>query len=537
MAKKSAQSRILPVAKQQSPAAVKTPNVSYVRPELAQLNIQYSMIRDVLSGEHQVKMKKDLYLPRPNAEDKSSANQARYTAYVTRANFVNFTKRTMAGLIGQVFLRDPVVEIPTMLDYLKSDMTGSGITLDQLASMMVAKNLAFGRIGILVDYPDTDIPATVAAIQTGQIRPSVLLYDAWQVINWRTVVVNGRELLSLVVIYESIIDSDDGFETTFKDQWRVLRLETTLDGDGETVLTPEHFYVVDLYERTIDGITSNVTYMPKGADNVRLNEIPFKFIGANNNDTRPDDPPMYDLASVNLAHYRNSADYEEAAFIVGQPTPYFTGLTEDWVKNVLEGKVYLGSRQAIPLPSGSQAGLIQAQGNGLIKEAMEMKERQMVALGARLVQQRLVQRTATEANQEEASQNSVLANVANNVEIGIVWALTWCAKFTGVSIADTVDGDGDAISYQLNTQFDLTALDPAELAQLILAWQGGGLTTTEFRASLRRAGYAMLDDDAFAAQKKVEATDGTAPVPATPPSGGNKVDKNGKPIANAPPAA
>ncbi len=95
----------------------------------------------------------------------------------------------------------------------------------------------------------------------------------------------------------------------------------------------------------------------KKGNGTNWDRIPFSPIGSENNDPMPDKPPMEDLAHLNIGHYRNSADYEEACFIAGQPTPWASGLTEDWVKDVMKGTMYLGSRGIIPLPVNGACGL------------------------------------------------------------------------------------------------------------------------------------------------------------------------------------
>ena len=60
-------------------------------------------------------------------------------------------------------------------------------------------------------------------------------------------------------------------------------------------------------------------FIPTSAQGQPLTRIPFQFIGWENNDETPDLPPLYDLSIINLAHYRNSADYEEACYITGNP--------------------------------------------------------------------------------------------------------------------------------------------------------------------------------------------------------------------------
>jgi hypothetical protein len=62
-------------------------------------------------------------------------------------------------------------------------------------------------------------------------------------------------------------------------------------------------------------------------------------------------------------------------------------------------------------PEGGERRLAPSDENTMPKEAMEAKERQMVALGAKLVEQKQVQRTAMEAGMEEASTSSLLRHL------------------------------------------------------------------------------------------------------------------------------
>ena len=115
-------------------------------------------------------------------------------------------------------------------------------------------------------------------------------------------------------------------------------------------------------------------------------EIPFAFIGSVNNDETVDKAPLYDIAEINVSHYRNSADYEESSFLVGQPTPAFSGLTQSWVDQNMSGGVAFGSRSAILLPENGNAMLLQAGENQMPLKGMEIKEDQMVKIGTRIIQ-------------------------------------------------------------------------------------------------------------------------------------------------------
>jgi hypothetical protein len=193
------------------------------------------------------------------------------------------------------------------------------------------------------------------------------------------------------------------------------------------------------------------------------------------------------MANLNIAHFRNSADYEDACFIAGQPTPYFAGLTTEWVKNVMKGKAYLGSRGGIMLPKGGTAGLLQATANSMPKEAMEHKEKQMVALGAKLVEERTIRRTATESRQDEASETSILSSSTKNVNVAYNNALTWASQFAGGSTE---------FEFEINSDFDLSSMTPNERQQLIQEWQSEAITWKEMRTALRRTRVVFQDDEA-----------------------------------------
>lgn len=454
--------------------------VDYMRRDLRDKIIDYELIDDCLSGERAIKEKSEFYLPKPGVF--SQASQPVYAAYLKRAVFYGVAERTLHGMTGEVFAHDPIVEVPTSLNLLIDDVTGGGMPVTQLAKKAVGFVLSKGRAGLLSDYPQTDGPQTRAELADGEIRPVLVLYEAEAVINWHTFKRGSRELLDLVVLCENRVERYGTFGEKLRRAFRVLQL------------TPENIYRVDLWEESDEGVLHQVdAFIPTDANGNSFNEIPFTFIGSENNDPVIDRPPLYPLCKLNLAHYHNSADYEDSCFKLGQPTPWFSGLTEEWVKRMMNGVVTLGANGVISLPVGAQAGLLQAAPNTMIKEAMDAKERQMVALGARLVQQSDVQRTATESKMETASEMSVLASVAGNVSTAFRWGLQWSGVFlTGQ--------DNLTIKFELNQKFDLAKASPDEVNATISAWQKGAIAFPEMRDVLRRAEMANLDDkDAEAA--------------------------------------
>lgn len=460
------------------------PNVAYVREEIQAMLPKWDVVRDCLSGERQVKMKQTKYLPMPNPNNKSPENKKRYEQYLMRASFYPVTGSTVEGLLGQVFDVDPIVEVPEEIDMFKTDVTGGGVGLAQAASKTLAEVLAYGRHGLLVDYPDLEAP-TREDVQLGYARPIIAQYSPESIINWRTKTKGAKTVLTMVVFSEMYVTKDDGFEIEHGYQYRVCRCDETT-GDE---------YQVEIWRSEGKNFIISQTYFPKDARGQSLKFIPFTFVGSMNNDPFPDHPPMYGIAELNIKHYRNSADYEDSCYMVGQPTPVFTGLKKDWVDQVLKGTVELGSRGAVPLPTGATATLLQAAPNSMIKEAMDQKENQMVALGAQLIQPQNVSRTLGEAKMDKNTQTSVLAKCAQNVSKAYTQAFAWSGMFINGE-----EYDQNEVYLQLSTTFAITKLSPQEQLQLIANWQAGAITWNEMRAQLRMSGVATEDDEDAKAQ-------------------------------------
>lgn len=486
--------------------------VDYVLPEVEEATPLWQVVRDCLAGQQKVKKARDKYVPMPNAVDTSTENKLRYDGYLSRGVFMNFTDRTLSGMVGAVFGKDAVAKLPDELMFMHQNVDGSAVTLDQQAKQVLSDVISVGRCGLLTDYPAREKPATRLEVQEGKVRPTIQFYFAEQIINWRYTLVDSIRVLSLVVLREKYTVEDDGFKEERNDQYRVLRLEK-----GK--------YTVTLYRKDADGISQyGVKMTPQQADKKPFDYIPFEFVGSDNNDGGIDSCPLLDLANLNIAHFRNSCDFEEMVFMLGQPTPVITGLSQEWVDKVLNGKVILGSQRALMLPEDCEAYYLQIDESQLALSAMEHKERQAVALGARLVQSAQVQRTAKEAGMEEASEQSLLLSSAKNVNSAYQRALRSAALFAGSKITDD-------IGYWLNTDFDILRLDSAGRAQLLNEWQRGAVTFSEYRSVLRRAGVATLEDEEAQAELDGEAETMAARMGLDP-----NLQNNGKPTDNnAPP--
>lgn len=442
-------------------------DVSYQHPEYKNAQDAWLTLNDVCSaGDKAIKDAGVRYLPIPNPDDNSTANQKRYEQYKKRAVFYNVTGRTLRGMVGMVFSKWPNPSLPNTLSFLLSDIDGAGTSIYQQSQRVVNETLKLGRHALFVDYPATDGVTSVAEKQQKYIRARIVSIDAQQVINWRSSSVGGITKLSLVVIKENVTkQGDNPYELKSETQYRVLSLN-------------EGVYQVQIF--TDDSLDTPIsTHIPTDGTGKPWREIPFTFVGSTNNDSVVDEPPLLDMATLNLAHYRNSADYEDSAFFVGQAQPWISGLTEEWRDWMQEQGIYIGSRTPISLPQNGAFGFAQALPNTLVKEAMDTKETQMIALGARVIERGSAIKTATQVDSEDSISHSVLSLVANNVSDAYTLALNWCAQYENVQ--------GSNIEFTLNQEYIDQQLDPQQITALVTAWQQGVLPKSQLWRNFKRA--------------------------------------------------
>lgn len=466
---------------------MKTYDVTFQRDDHQDALKDWLLVNDVCAGERQVKHKKEKYLPKPNPDDKTERNKLRYEGFLQRAVFHNVTGRTLEGLVGTVFRKDPVLTVPSSLNYVEEDIDGCGVSIFQQAQDVVSSVLKMGRKGVYVDYPNTNRDASKAEQQAGLIRATVVTVDASKVINWRSDKYGGVHKLSLVVIEETVTEpTADGFGVETITQYRVLKLI-------------EQVYTVEIWRQAANRAWDKVEdFIPKNGKGQVWKEIPFIFVGAKNNDTDIDKSPLLDLATLNIAHYRNSAWYEDSAYFVGQPQPWISGLTEEWRDWLESQNLLIGSSSVLPLPENGAFGYAQVAENTLVKEAMDQKEEQMKALGARVVQKGQAVKTATEAQSENESEHSVLSLVAANVSEAYTKLLGWVAEF------NRVNGD---VSFQLNQDFIESRLDAQMLTALVAAWQAGRLPSSDYWNYVKKHGLVDPDKTDEQLDEEVETSD------------------------------
>lgn len=454
---------------------------------------RWELVRDCVEGSEAIKsrggddtddknqarsIRGTRYLPQPNPDDFSNENRIRYDQYKIRANFVNFTGHTKDGFLGMVYRKPPEVELNSAIDYLVDNADGQGLSLLQLLQGVTSDVLEVGRHGLLTDFPPS---AGGTQAQTAGLKAKIVQYDAENIINWRTSIISSHTVLTLVVLVEEVekVD-DDGFSTKIVKWHRALLLK---DGIYVQQLFDEDDKIVAFKDED-EVIQTDI--VPRKADGSTWDEIPFTFVGSIDNSPTPDKAPLYDMAEINISHYRNSADFEESSFIVGQPTPVLAGLTQAWVDDVMKDGVMLGSRSAILLPESGSASLLQANDNQMPSKGMEMKEQQLIKTGAKVITDSTGVETAEAAKLRFAGQNSKLSLTVNNVERAVLQSFQWVAEFMP-------GGDAGENSLSINRQFYEATVNPQLIVANMQLLDRGVIAKSDLRNMQRKAGQIEVD--------------------------------------------
>lgn len=421
----------------------------FQHPEYVANLTKWQRCRAAVEGQDAIHARGILDLPMLTNE-----TDAEYKARKLRTPFFNASGRTVDGMIGLIFRKEPVYQIPASMEAVAYDITMTGSDLISFSKTLSTEVEIVGRVGALVEYPSVPVqPTTEAERAMMNLRPYVSMYKTESIINWRMGRVNNQLQPVLVVLSESHQINGE-FETKYVPQLRKLSLENG-------------YYVQTIYRKNEKGewVIDGEPIIPI-MNGKPLPYIPFQIINANSLEYSVAKPPLLDLVDLNLSHYRTSADLEHGAHFTGLPMLFIAGMQLDKGE-----KISLGSSTATVAPdSQANAQYVEFQGQGLgaLENLMNRKESQMAALGARMLapEKSGVEAAAT-LEIKRAGETSVLASHARTTGEAIEAILNWLAQWMGVS---------GEISFELNTDYLPTGMTAQEMTAMVGMWQSGAIS-------------------------------------------------------------
>jgi hypothetical protein len=311
-----------------SPVAV--PGTGY-----SQMAEAWELILDLLGGTRAMREAAKKWLPQEAQELDDS-----YFSRLHRSILYNALKDTISKLRNRPF-KVPVIvtDLPDGLSYLEEDVDGMGTTLSDFAKGIIENLIKFGKAHIYVDHSNMapgddgsestarnrqdsnqqtsgqstgDTAASIANITIQGEKDAGARVFFWNIspvdlIGWQTETLNNVTNLTQIRVQETAIEPNgdyDDMEVKYinvfnKDSWEIWRQD---DDD------PNKYDIV-------------------GAGPSTLGKIPLITIYADKTGFLTADPPMEDLAWLNLAHWQSYSDqrnilkYSRFALLFGRGIP------------------------------------------------------------------------------------------------------------------------------------------------------------------------------------------------------------------------
>lgn len=507
-----------------------------VHPEYEYWRPDWQKIRDALAGEREIKRKGEIYLRRMPGSDIDQ-----YAEYLHRAVFYNMSDQTLAGMVGQVFRRPPVLrnlpkigavvgvaadgsqEIISPAADLETQMkrfAKDGTSHQGFAKTVVAEQIALGRFGALVDVTPAAASAKPQSYAVG--------YAAENIVDWTIEDVDGLFRLTRVLLreFERIGNPAGatqnnpwiGAETKGKNQGkrfdRAAQVETERQARVNRFSSAYEYQTIYrelVLEQQPDGsrvykqfvYVSDPLALPRNiytpsVRGVPLSFIPFVFFGSFSNACDCEKPPLLDIVDLNIKHYGTYAQLEHGRFYTALPTYYAPGNADNDA-----AEYHIGPSTVWEVPSGETPGIIEYKGEGLktLERALNEKEQQIAAIGGRLMpgMSKSVSESDNQSSMREANEQSLLLNVMMALEEGMTLLVRYWLMFRDVPLRLT-----ETLRYECDATFLTVAVDARTLRALQQLYESGLLPIEALYENFVKNGVipSSLTLDDFTARMK-----------------------------------
>lgn len=413
-------------------------------------------IRHAMIGEVEIKRHGGEYLPKPEGMDKDQ-----YEAYLDRAVFYNMVYRTVTGLTGAIYRRPPrLLKAGPKLRELTKRTSKDGLSLLLFSKVITQELLSVGRYGVLADKADSSDPT---------VKPYLAGYTCENILDWTQTEIDGRDEYDYILLREFITDrrlfTFEGNSNTPTPNptygnlficYRALRLEyNDIDERWE--------YRQELYRR--DSADADMTETPEITTpliyGVPMNRIPFRFFNATTNLGDVEKPPILDILTLNLSHYKTYAQLEHGRFYTANPVYYVSGANE-------EAEYHIGPSVVWEVGQGEKAGIIEFNGQGLrsLEKALETKETQVASLGGRLIgDSNTAGQSDNQIKLKDRNEQSLLLNVTTILN----------ENFTDLLqiVAAWLNEKSDGLEFRANQDFLLDQAAAREFRAITMMYQEG----------------------------------------------------------------
>ena len=374
--------------------------------EMVELNKKSKIIDDLLGGTATMRKAAQTYLFQMEMEEPYS-----YRKRLERSTLYPALSETLSQMTGRVFFNPiDVANVTETVQALFDDMDLAGNNLDVFASRWFYSALAYGCSFALIDFTRVDGVKSRAEEKSLNARPYWVHIKPHQVLGIKTARVNGKQAIT---------------------QFRYVVNEQVEDGEFG-VKTMKHVYVYEIGKvrkfSEAEGEFRLESELLLTAQNRPLDFVPVvPFITKRNELTNAIEPPLMELAYLNIKHWQSQSDQDNITNIAR--VPLLAIYSNDEVKQLSIG----GS--AIHLPVDSSMQFVEHSGHAIASgvESLKDLEEQMKTAGAKLLTKTALAMTDSQARDEAGKEISQLRLLANRFEDAIDLALEYTAHWLGIA--------------------------------------------------------------------------------------------------------
>ena len=374
--------------------------------EMVELNKKSKIIDDLLGGTATMRKAAQTYLFKMEMEEPDS-----YRKRLERSTLYPALSETLSEMTGRVFFNPiDVADVTEAVQALFDDVDLVGNNLDVFASRWFYSALAYGCSFALIDFTRVEAVKSRAEEKALNARPYWVHIKPHQVLGIKTARVNGKQAIT---------------------QFRYVVNEQIEDGEFG-VKTVKHVYVYEIGKvrkfSEAEGGFRLESELLLTAQNRPLDFVPVvPFITKRNELTNAIEPPLMELAYLNVKHWQSQSDQDNITNIAR--VPLLAIYSDDEVKQLSIG----GS--AIHLPVDSSMQFVEHSGQAIASgvESLKDLEEQMKTAGAKLLTKTALAMTDSQARDEAGKEISQLRLLANRFEDAIDLALEYTGHWLGIA--------------------------------------------------------------------------------------------------------
>lgn len=424
--------------------------VDDVSPQVAEMVPQWQLIEDVMGGTNAMRRAGKRHLPqRPMERDKDYANR------LGTATLLPAFAETVSRMTGRVFYEPMLLgdDVPGWIETeVVPDVDRQGRNMHVFAREWFSEALAYGLSHCIVESPRTDGVRTREDQRQRGLRPYMIRVHPRRVLGWLE---RNGELVQL----------------------RVSFARTEPDGEfGEKVVPQVRVYEpgrVRVFERGKDGWVQ-IEEIPTG-----LGRIPLITLYTKRTGMLTADPPLLELAHLNAKHWRLQSSIDTLLDTASVPILAVSGVTEG-------DDIVIGAQQAVRLPLDATMKYVEHTGSAIgagTKELASLVD-DMRRAGAKLLEPGESAKTATQAREDAAIDNSALGGMVTQLQDTLVDLLDLVAEYRG-------EPKGGSVEVRANLDPDPAPADT--LTALVNLRNAGALSDETLFGEAQRRGLVAGD--------------------------------------------